>query len=104
MGRLGSKCIVFLKTGPVVPDFFRTTPTLIREMNNITILSVGEVEYLDVAFFGEMAFDSVHAGLEGFLTVHETRIDGELAALEPFVEKKVPEISRCFALGLRVRR
>ena len=72
--------------------------TLIGEVYDIAILTVGEVKDLDVALLRQVSFDPVHSGLEALLSVYETSIYGELAAFETFVEQEFAKISRRFAL------
>ena len=65
---------------------------LIREMNDITVLPVSEVEDLDVPRRGQVSLDPVHPGLKRLLSVHKAGVDRELASFEPLVEQEVAEI------------
>ncbi|ETD80986.1 hypothetical protein U716_12120 [Rhodobacter capsulatus B6] len=67
--------------------FARCAASLVGEMDDITILPIGEVQDLDVAFVGQVSTDSFDLSLERLLTVHKARIDRELAAFEPFIEQ-----------------
>ena len=82
--------------------FSGASATLIRKMYNITILSVGKIQDLDIALFWQISFDVVDPGLKRLLAVYEAGVDRKLAALKTLVEQEIAKIRGCLALWLGV--
>ena len=73
-------------------------------MDDITLLTIREVQNLNIARIGQIALDPVYTSAKCLFAVDETGVNGKLTPLEPVVQKKIPKGGRRFALRFGVCR
>ena len=68
-----------LEKGHLGGIFLARPSTLIGEADDVLVLAVGELKYVNIAELGKFRLDLSSIGLELFLAVTETKIVGKLA-------------------------